>query len=553
MDITIGRRRGTAAAPRINYAAESTLLVSDGKYNSFPGVVTCPNGDILAAYRSGTSHTAGGNLYTLRSTDDGATWGDPVLVAASTGTHAWGTATLSVIDGNRIAIVSWVRHPAGGSPGANATRILISDDNGETWDTPLTVTLDATWDGKFSVSESALVYRGGWYYLGVWGRSLAGGVYYTAGVARSADLTTWATVAYFDNGSEAQFNEIGVAAIGSRLVCVIRNESAGRWSSTSYDGLTWTAPTRVWTGFGEGAPKLAQDPMLGYNIFPVRLGATGGVMACVNAAGDYSHLGNFMEGTAFMYGQTCKISPTTGGVLYAAGPVEGGLCDLFWRPFEVVPISGWEGATIATFGDSITWYDGQVFNSSHVQSGQAAIGYQSHIRADLGATVTNLGVSGYAMREICDLIQATSLSGVDVVTITSGANDFKDGEPIGTIATPGSTFNEGTFIGALQAAIEHISNTYPTTRIFLLTPIQGWSGATLMPTTWPQAIADVGGLYGLPVCDWYNESGITEATRATYIGDIDSMPYDLHPTNAGFAVMGEIVVSFLRQQGPPAA
>lgn len=325
--------------PTLAYTAEPTTLVSDGRYNSFPGVTTCPNGDILAAYRAGDSHTTGGDLYTIRSTDDGTTWGEPSLVALASGGSCYGTATLSVIDAGRIALVSWTRPNAGGIPYVDSTRIFISDDNGATWDSPLTVDTGPDWLGMHSVSESPLVYHDGAYYLGVWGVDAgeASSSYYQAGVMRSTDLGTWTRVAQFDTGTTNGFNECGVASFTGGLVCVIRHESAGRWVSTSTNGTDWDGPVQVWAGSGQGAPKLAQGTMLGYNLFPIRPASTGLRMACVNVNGEYYNLLNVATSNTYMYGQTCKITATTGGLIYAIGGFAGGTCDLFWRPFEVTP------------------------------------------------------------------------------------------------------------------------------------------------------------------------------------------------------------------------
>lgn len=211
-------------------------------------------------------------------------------------------------------------------------------------------------------------------------------------------------------------------------------------------------------------------------------------------------------------------------------------------------MTGWAGRTVATFGDSITWYDGKKFTAPHVEAGQFAVGYQSYMRNDLGCTVLNYGVSGYAMREVSALLRGTDLAGVDAVTITAGANDFKDGEPIGTIAPIGTAHPTSTFIGALQTAVEWIATNHPSIQVFLLTPIKGWTNALgLMPEIWPQAIIDVGALHGLPVCDWYADSGIEDATKSLYIGDGETVSYDLHPTNAGYEQMGNVLTPFLIQ------
>lgn len=321
--------------PTIAYGTTQTLA-SDGAYNSFPGAVTCPNGDILIAWRKGTSHVAGGDLYMIRSTDNGATWGSPVLVAAATGSYVYGTAALSVIDNDRVALVTW-RRPSTGLK--ITTHIFISEDNGTTWGAPLLVDVGATWLDKRVVSESPLVYRDGWYYLAVWGNENADPdiYYYLAGMVRSQDLTTWTRVALWDTNAPLGFNECGVANMGTHLVCVIRHETDGMYSSISEDGLHWTDAVYAGHEGGTGAPRLA-PPMLGVSLFPLRADGTGetgsGIMAAVDSGGNYTGFSYFMAGQAFMYGQTCAITSTTGGVAYCgeSGP---SVSALYWRPFTV--------------------------------------------------------------------------------------------------------------------------------------------------------------------------------------------------------------------------
>lgn len=342
---TSARRRATEAPvavdpPTLTFTAAASTLVSDGTYNSFPGAVTCPNGDILAAYRTGTNHTQGGNLYTIRSVDNGATWGTPQLIAAATATQAYGTATLSVIDGDRIALTTWTRHPSGIAPAGHSARILISDDDGASWGTPVPVDLGSEWLGTFSVTESPLVHWRGYYYLGVWG--VNAGVpsnYYSAGVARSADLVTWEQLATFDSLAQNGFNECGIANMGASLVCLIRHEGIGRFVSTTTDGASWSFREQVSEG-KTGAPKMAHDRMLGVNTVPLRVshpsdGPGAGLMACVDPVGNYTNLGTLLnDGSKFMYGQVCRITETSGLVIYCAETAPN-VANLHSRPFTL--------------------------------------------------------------------------------------------------------------------------------------------------------------------------------------------------------------------------
>jgi hypothetical protein len=215
----------------------------------------------------------------------------------------------------------------------------------------------------------------------------------------------------------------------------------------------------------------------------------------------------------------------------------------------------WFGKSFVTYGDSITHYDGNVFNENHSESGQIAVGYQSYMRDKLCCTVTNRGSGGKTMSQIYGIINgATDLATFDAVTITSGANDHLQAVSLGAIAPVGSTFDTNTFYGALQAAIEKVLTVKPTIKIYLITPIPGFFDDTSytyqnenkISIDFVNAIKAVGGLYSLPVCDWYSNVGINPLSKSYYLGDLPSVAYDLHPTQAGFARMAEILIPFLR-------
>lgn len=220
------------------------------------------------------------------------------------------------------------------------------------------------------------------------------------------------------------------------------------------------------------------------------------------------------------------------------------------------------------FGDSITWYDGRPYNWGKEQ-GQVAKGYESYMR-ELGMVVNNMGYSGANITIILSQIRSTDVSGYDFVTITSGANDSRYQIPVGVLAESGSTFDETTFIGALQAGIEYILTNNPTAKILLITPIKGWiyypegyvntarplvSGDGIVEKRYADAIKEVAAYYSLPVCDWYNEAGVNLLTRSWYMNDPEPDPsatpnpnelYSLHPTTAGYKRMADILIPVLR-------
>ncbi len=226
------------------------------------------------------------------------------------------------------------------------------------------------------------------------------------------------------------------------------------------------------------------------------------------------------------------------------------------------------GKNCVCFGDSITWYDGHEYNWGK-EVGQVAKGYESYMR-EAGMNVTNEGHSGATILNILADIRSTTLAGYDFVTITSGANDSRGQVPTGVLVEEGNVFDETTFIGALQAAIVYVLTNNPTAKILLMTPVKGWiyypegymnaarplvSGDGIVEKRYADAIKDVAAFYSLPVCDWYNEAGANLLTRSWYMNDPDPDPeaspspndlYSLHPTEAGFKRMADILLPVLR-------
>lgn len=208
--------------------------------------------------------------------------------------------------------------------------------------------------------------------------------------------------------------------------------------------------------------------------------------------------------------------------------------------------SKWSGKKFVTFGDSITWYDGKTYDSGHIESGIVVKGYQSFMREKLACNVINAGTDGYTMPLINNVIKSYDFSSVNAVTITSGANDFRNNVSIGTLQAVGGTFNNTTYVGAMQESIEHILNFNPEIKIYLITPIKGWNeSSSILPTTYIDAINNVAKLYSLSVCDWYNNSGINNITKSIYIGDVSASLYKLHPTLKGYERMANILIPFL--------
>ena len=74
----------TPAAPILGPPLETVTITdqkvieSDGNYNGFPGVERAANGDLVLAYRKGTTHVGPSQVILRRSSDEGTSWSPEV-------------------------------------------------------------------------------------------------------------------------------------------------------------------------------------------------------------------------------------------------------------------------------------------------------------------------------------------------------------------------------------------------------------------------------------------------------------------------------------------
>lgn len=242
-------------------------------------------------------------------------------------------------------------------------------------------------------------------------------------------------------------------------------------------------------------------------------------------------------------------------------------------------VNPWKNKRYLSHGDSITWYDGHGYLWGE-HKGEIATGYQTIMKELLelsyNRATDNKGRSGYTIAHnyegshdgsdnLVDVIVDENIdyTAYDLCTILGGTNDYRRATPLGELGQTGDDYeslNTDTFYGAYRKCVEYILTAAPDIRLVLITPFQrdpypAWSSyeATydgnkpnaegLKLIDYVNAVKLIGKMYGLPVCDLYSNSGITELTLSTYTID------GLHPNDEGFKRIGEVLAETLTTGG----
>ena len=207
-----------------------------------------------------------------------------------------------------------------------------------------------------------------------------------------------------------------------------------------------------------------------------------------------------------------------------------------------------------TFGDSL-WANSQgnynYPNTPYNQSTGKCIGYDDHL-ALVGINIDNRAVSGQTIVNGINAIKNIVQSDVkdkDFIIISYGRNDFRTGVPIGTLQNTGTTFDETTYIGCLQKAIEHLQVLNPDLKIIIWTPTQSNANGNGIYNTnadgkkmidYVNACKEVGELYSCEVVDMYSNCGINmiNLQRFTFEG--------VHLTNDGYTFTAPYYVNKMK-------
>jgi lysophospholipase L1-like esterase len=229
----------------------------------------------------------------------------------------------------------------------------------------------------------------------------------------------------------------------------------------------------------------------------------------------------------------------------------------------------WFGKLYCAIGDSITY--GFIPRNYTGYPGQLD-SYAKLTAENLNMTFINYGVSGASVAKVgdrsCISENYTSMDNdADLITVTGGTNDIRNGVELGTMADRTNT----TFYGAWHVLLGGLYKKYfidqGTTSgkkktVVVITPIkllqssaseQGGTGVLKDMTAWVNAIKEVAAYYSFPVLDMYNESGINphlnqtiQGTEEGYTGYYNPYITDgTHPTQEGAAIMAQKLIGFL--------
>lgn len=216
-----------------------------GAYEAFPDLCRTPSGELLCVFYAGYGHVSvpteqlprGARIALCRSRDGGRTWSAPETVVDSPLDDRDSSITCLA---NGDLLVTYMSYDPRRQPGTHQVFTVRSTDQGRTWGEPQRVPTPFT--ANEAVSEPARELPDGRLLLPVYG-SLAGQAAprYVCGVVESLDAgRTWHTLALI--GSDRyELCEPSLARFpDGRLGMAIRPDMT--WCESHDGGRTWTEP-----------------------------------------------------------------------------------------------------------------------------------------------------------------------------------------------------------------------------------------------------------------------------------------------------------------------
>ena len=204
----------------------------------FPGACRLPDGTLLVVTRQGKEHVdPTGIIQLVRSTDDGATWSEPVTVWDSD--HDDRDPMVSVGPTGRVHLIFFTRtEPQLGEIEAAGVRVMSSDDGGHNWTMP--TRLENAHRGWLASHGQVMETASGTLVAPVYGRTWSG-------VSRSLDggESFPASEQYVFDTKGVATNEVTLTLTDGVLVAWLRPAQAGARSllfRSHDDGATWDGP-----------------------------------------------------------------------------------------------------------------------------------------------------------------------------------------------------------------------------------------------------------------------------------------------------------------------
>lgn len=306
-----------------------SVIANDTNYNSFPGFCVAANGDLVAAYRVGTTHTEGnGGIVRKISTDGGATWGAASTVV-SDASFDYCTAVMAVLSDERIVLVTWRRPATGGTPStgqADAVRVMFSSDNGATFGAENVIS--GAFDAKCIAEAPVVEDANGDLLLPVWGRDADyTGNNHSVKLLKSTDGgLTWPVFSTIVNGQAdgKWYNETGIFEYGGTWYALIREENgyALLVSESTDGGLTWSAPVGKMPTKSryQGAPRPVVLPAFGglaYSFWRPLDADSRAMMLVTDGETFTSPLRVYGTGGKMLYAQADALSASQIGVVHS--------------------------------------------------------------------------------------------------------------------------------------------------------------------------------------------------------------------------------------------
>ncbi|NOY82192.1 MAG: DUF1080 domain-containing protein [Kiritimatiellaeota bacterium] len=228
-----------------------------GTYQAFPDACRLADGDILAVFYAGYGHVSlpnaeypkGGRICMVRSSDDGRTWSEPVILFDDEMDNR-DPHVAQMSDGAVICtFFSLTPNPKTGRWNVHSARMVRSTDGGKTWETKARSLCPDDWVCSAPVRELP----DGTYILGVYSAA-----HHYGGVIRSTDRgKTWSRPIPIGKGSGIYLDaETDVIRLkDGTLYAALRSSRVDMHYATSTDeGLTWSKVKDI--GFKGHAPHL---------------------------------------------------------------------------------------------------------------------------------------------------------------------------------------------------------------------------------------------------------------------------------------------------------